>query len=859
MASNEGFKYTQKVAKNAALEALQQYVVQTSSSQCCCNLAKLSDDLTTATMADGSSTTVIPVGSPDKYTIVCKIHSKAVVANKPLPDQSNLDGNEGMGYILSRDSLWFYIRKTGSAVKYYLPYTNNLFDKDPATIQGRLSSNGKGVLLGTVTENQYISTRTGSLTFYDPSVSIYFQFAHYSIFTDISLVSYTSSNLTTDSALYTYPVAKDSTPPNNVVVFKASKINSINVNSYAEDLTDRTNSIIPAPKAGENGSQALFYPYSTSDKIFNQFNPIINMNWLADTGYQFLKTNCSVGCGQIYGQVTTTANQNIPWTVSPNFSIFKNYIYTFNNEATTDTSGNAVYDADLVTTHVNCYLFAVAQSGWTESIHEMFDNDSTSTSCPRIFGNTYNYDETFDHTITYTYNSDFPYRLAYLPTPDIWIPETGDVNGTITAESWIKSVFYLNYNTSFDPCAGPSYSITQNTVFDYEKYITNGCSGGDCFHNGNECYLDGTTFNPGSQNAYAVCNTLGPGIFNNVNNFAVNNEFNFHYYSGLNTTTLGAFTSAAPLGTGCSYAFAPIAYYWVDINYDSLFFNTSPPSDFAVFGGRSSMVINHLHTNPTLYGIITQLLGDGNDSNLLASAWRGRGFVDNTNAAFVYSQNFNRIYRLSSPWLFQGNLTGISGTGEASLSDTATTDLYTTAIVQLVDWASLADAFGDSATASLINNLISVFRAQVVPSDATIDNVTNAIIAMDSDLNNDGAVSRLNTQLKQIGSSIQNNDFTVIGPDVIGYDLPDVYTDKIFSPHGQWPFPAPSGASSYFLKAPDSYTVQRYYILNGKEYIRQFNIATSGLTTPGKQASGKVSIIGETVLDYILPIKPTSP
>lgn len=781
----------------------------------------VSADLSYITDSDGNVYPLVYTGNPQPKSLAYKLQDGTAFVQGPEIFQQFLWQDSPPAYVLSRDSTYVYIRKLGSSDKYYMPIASSMAGKDFTKFQTLFSSDGKAVLLGTITQNN-------DGTYAVPPALLYDQIARYAIFKNFSLVDYTTeATADLDLSGLTYPVGKDQ--GFKIAFFKAADIyaNYFNIN----DMSDGN---VPAPAPNSYGAKSLFFPNSDSHSLNFSFALSTEFQWDQDSGSQFWKTDLIPGA-QVdhYVQKKTKGDNTLTWQASPNSSIFKNYFFTFNN----DLDGN--YNADLVCTFVNCYFFGLTDFKWITSFESIELLDYTVYFVGNgVITIDYAYDETRELTFSYKYPEDFAYTLQYFASPDIWLPI--NVTPTTLSNSWIKNISALQDST------------VPGNVFHYE---------GKAQYDPNTNTYISTSGSPAGyyysacQFAFSYFYTIGPPgpqppltpiFYVNPPDFTKKN-----YYTGLYRTYKDYFNVSPYINAGIyiHYPGTGSFYDFADLNYDNAF-PTAAPSYFAAFGGRSSMVVNNLAGTPMLYGIITQPLGDGKDFNSLQSVFRGRNFIDNSNTAFIYKQDFNQVLRYSSPWLQQGNLSDIQGTGQASLSD-QNTDGYTDAIVELVDWQSLADAYGNSALVAKIGNLISVYRAQSVPTRAQIDSVIDDIIALDSSFTAQANATRSRLYIVNDGL---NGDTTVLGVDVIGFKMPDVYSDKIFSAYGTWPFEQPGGG---YLKAVDSYIVSGYYTDNNQEVIQHYNVDTTGLTTKGKKTSKSLKAT-DAVLDYVLPLKNTS-
>lgn len=76
---------------------------------------------------------------------------------------------------------------------------------------------------------------------------------------------------------------------------------------------------------------------------------------------------------------------------------------------------------------------------------------------------------------------------------------------------------------------------------------------------------------------------------------------------------------------------------------------------------------------------------------------------------------------------------------------------------------------------------------------------------------------------------------------------PDVFSDKIFSAQGTFPFQQPG----QILKAVDSFSVEGYYVTGNRETIQLYTVKSDGLTKKGKKASKSGTFPFDPMYDFI--------
>lgn len=822
----------------------------------------VSADLSTVVDQDtGQKYELRYTGFPEPISIAYKLSNTVAFVEGTEIQPLGCDSPSNPAYAIIKDDIYFYLKKIGDDKKYYLPQSDLLRDRDYTKFQLRLSSNGKGILIGSVEQN-------ADSSFPGAVKGIYSQIVRYTILKNIELLSYTSEALTDKPiSTVTYPVSIDN---GNYIVYAA--IADIYSNSF--DLNSFVDGTVPIPAKDAYPARGIFYPYATSKSQNNAPLILTSLNWNVSSpeGNIFVREDTSHSIQtDSYAHKESNGDQEITWDFSTNSSIFKTFTFTFNN----DTDGN--YNADLLTTHVNCYFGGILSMNWTTEF--IYNWTSVVIGCSGCsvtgnFGNENNYNEARSATFSYTYPSDFAYTLEYLATPDLWVPI--NTTGTTDFDTWQKHYVARNFSTLFDPISPglfTPYDYNGIWNFDVDLYSYTADPSvyismtGDAAAQNNLAYTSSFTLGPpfGGLPYYTDGYGNYPPTFGD-DIFTWDAGYHADYYTGLRRTYAPYFNAAGGFWPGFSIWFhqGQVPPSWTDLNYDNLFI-TVGPTVTAVFAGRSTAMFTDLAGTPKLYGEITQLLGDGADFNTMYSGFRGRSFTDNNNTAYVYKQDFNKIYRFSNPALIQGNLSNISGAGSADLSSQPGSDPYTDAIADLVNFWSIADVFGNTDLANRINTAMESYRNGIVPSDTFLNQIYADLRALSSDL--DSSVANLQNQLNQVNQAINNPEsMTIIGQDVIGFSPPDVYTDRLFSLNGTWPFPQPGGG---YLKGVDSFIIQGYYIEAQEdgtiqETVQSYRIADGtgsdpiGLTSKGKVASGTLKIADfPQVMDYILPIKET--
>lgn len=802
------------------------------------------------------------IGSPNTIEIAFRLSDTDAFVKAAKIKNLRMDADSGLGYIAAPDEKWAYIRTLGSTVKFYLPIPTNLASllDDQASwnqLQVRLSSDGNAVLMGTVFENPNTLILPGVP---DTTKDDYFhQFANYTTYKNIKLIAYTSTNikeLPMGDLIYPVPIDQGfnivyADPTNDRVA------NSLDLNKYSDGF-------VPYPEPGAPGSGSIFYPLSHANSVFSQFNILQDYTWSALSGEQQYGTAFGPGFEDVdYDNQSAVAHQTYKLRATPNSSVFSSYQFVINN----DRQGN--YDADLVVSFVNGYVVGITQIDWTESFEDAFRAHRTSPSpgSNGDYGQQYIFDEILHSIYSYTYSPDFAVNLTFLQSLDMYI-STNPITGTkdVTNSTWKKNLFARQFS-----------SVADLGVFDIHHTNEN-------YNALTEHYQEVPNLAFGAcQFAFRTSFTTGP---TSIIPFLVDDTITVTYYSGIKRTlknyfnTFGQAPNGAIIGSWPGYfesfknqdgTFSSIFTY-MDLNWDNLFFPDGFEA-FTVYAGRSTMVINKLMTKPQppLYGIVTQKLGDGSDNNALASAFRGRSFENNNNTGYIYKQDFSKIYFYSSPWLKQGNLSEIKDTGSANLPLSVSSDAFNNAISTLVDFQSLAGIYDRPDIVGEIQGLMDSYRNQQIPPPASLTTLYSNLRDMDGSLNS--LVASLAAQLAAINGALTSGDLTVIGPDVIGFNPPDVYSDQIFSLRGTFPFGTSSDART--MKAVDSYIVQEYYttkfkdkdgkVIGESETIQAYNIADGttldakgaiiprGTTTKGRNATrGRKT--KDKLYDFVMPV-----
>lgn len=893
-----GKQYTQEQAAAFASLAYQADTANAASNTSNFFIGHISSDRSTATdIQTNILYTLSYSGNPKEFDLCQKTSTTTAICIGSQITSYVIDGTIGVGIVVAQDNTGFYLRNTGSDTPYYLPTTSEfqtIFGQaaTPTNAQIGISSDGNALVVGTVLQN--VHTIVGGATaIFDASVSLFHQYALYYVVSELHFGTLT--DLINNTAGY-LPSLSYPGGVTNVVWCKHLLEELIDLNTYANGNVPAPTSRLPNTPgdADSAGNQALWFPNSTSQSSFFQFNPLLEFTWHGDSGYQsnFYQNfgTCTV---DFSGQKTSNGLQTYTWDASPNYAVFTNFRFNINNTAVIAGSQQpTVYNVDLISTFVNGYLFSVSNVQWTEDFFFQYDavlEASAFCSCGgEAYGSFWHFFENLNFDYQYEYDTDFIYKLEYFPTPDVWLT-TATVNTTTSNPAWQKFFSGDDYQNPAGPSyCGAGYNFPNPSDGSYwDAYCSETPSISNTKSPPGNCYTGGFQAGGGSSFAYSSTQTIGCPfssasgclpLYQNEGFAGGAGRAEFDYYDGLQK--VGPFDvqgGGSWPGFYLAYYTGPAEYNYVDLNYDQLFGGTSP-TYYSIFGGRSSMVLTGLNTTtPTIYGIVSQMLGDGTDSNILASAFRGRsGTLSDT--AFVYKQSFNGIWRYSASWLQAGNLDNIRANPSSNPPLSPTNDPYTQAIIQLVDWQSLADAYGDDTTSTLIGNLMARYKAAadnpvLIPTAADIQTVITAIGNMDPDLIPSAA--ELQDQLLSFNAAIAGGTEFQIQPDMIGTAVPDVYTDAIFSFSATFPF-QPFALDSQkqvvtfdrFLKAIDSWLVQEYYIdtVNNLEVITGFNIADgtnpdapAGLTTVGSTVSKTYKpVLGEQLLDFVMPITPTA-
>lgn len=783
-----------KRTKSRSLQAFQGTQINSNQETSPWFLGKINADRTKIKDYFGNEYTLRFTGNPKEVEVALRVSQDTAIVRADEIQFFQVDSSPSLGLVLGRDTTYLYIRYLGQTTKYYFPVAGVLVGQDFSLFLGNLSSNGKGALLGTVTQN----------------LTDNHQIARYVAFTDFQLVPYDDSF----TANYTYPIPKGG---ESYVVLPGTVVeNTI-------DLNENINDLVPFPEPNTTGTSGIWYPYSSIGGAFSSFNPLQNINWSADSGIVDMEDFYGVPCRE---QFKTYGNQDLVWTPSPNTGLIQNYIFTFNN--TTDGQ----YKADIIFSAINAYLLGLTEVSVQEGVFDQFYTDINNPPFQYPLNRLNKYDEVQFANYAYNYTPNFAYNLRYLESLDVWITED-PVVVTPSNKSWLKSVEHQQ--NSANPNPGSTFqgeclfdAVTQDFLFRSPAPFY---------------FINAFVY------AYATTYTVFP-----INPIAfVGYESNVRtrsFWNGAVGTTIPFINLLENYWPGFYIYFdpdSPAVYNYMDLNYDYLFIGFGVSDYGCFFAGRTTGVISDLMTQPALYGLATYVMGDGDDHNEIQSkAFRGR-VADAT--AYVYKNTVNNVLRYSSPFLVPGNLTGIQDTGSASF-EAQQQDSYVQGVVELIPLRSFADVYDDQVLVAQIDSAINAYWANTVPSAALMNTIYTGLINLTTDLI--PSINQVRSALANINAFLEG-DPTILGPDVIGFEEPDVFSDRIFSGAGQWPFAVPG---TYYLKCPDSLIVQQLYYNEGNEIIQSFNIDETGLISLGKSgASPVINGMDYSVLDFILPIK----
>lgn len=757
-------------------------------------LGKINADRTKITDYFGHEYDLTYTGNPKEVEVALRVSKNRAVVRADEIQFYQVDSSPSLGLVLGRDETYLYIRYLGQAIKYYFPVVDVLAGQDFGTFLGNLSSNGKGALLGTVTQE-----------------SDNHQVARYAAFTDFQLVAY-DDNFT--GAQYTYPITKGE--DSFVILPGAVLENTVDLNANINGLVD-----FPEPQTA--GASGIWYPYASIGSLFSGYTPLQNVTFDGNSGIVDAEDFYGVPSRQL---IQTYGNEDLTWSASPSTGLIQNYIFTFNN----DTNGN--YKADIIFTAINAYLVGLTEYDVSTGFLDQFFNDVNDPPRQYPFNLLRQYDETQHSEYTYLYTPNFAYNLRYLASLDLWITE--DPVQTIQSnKSWIKNLHYEQNST--DPSPGSSFqgsaqfdAITGDYIFrDPNNYFFSAC-----------IWAYYTTF------VAFPFNPIGFGEY-------LTDVRTRTYWNGAIGTTDPWITGFSDYWPGYFIHFPPVGptFDYMDLNYDTEFIGVDSSQYDCVFAGRTTGVITDLLTAPALYGLVTYIQGDGTDHNeVQRKAFRGRSPGA---TAFVYKTTVNDLLRYSSPFLVPGNLQNIAETGSANI-EAQQEDSYVNGVVQLIPLRSFADVYDNQVLVSQIDQAINAYWAHTIPSAGLMNTIYTGLLNLTTDLL--PSINQVKSALANIDGFL-SGDSTILGPDVIGFEEPDVFSDKIFSGAGQWPFAVPG---TFYLKCPDSYIVQQLYYSEGNEIIQSFNVDITGLTTLGKSgASPIINGMDYSVLDFILPIKET--
>ncbi len=752
-------------------------------------LGKINAERTKITDYFGNEYNLKFTGSPRQYELALRISKDTAVVQADNIQFFQCDSSPSLGLVLGRDTTYLYIRYLGQVTKYYFPIADVLAGQDFTAFLGNLSSNGKGALLGTVTQN---STDNH-------------QIARYVAYTDFQLVPYDEDF----AANYTYPIPKGE--QSFVVLPGAVVENTI-------DLNANINGFVDFPEPQTTGASGIWYPYAQIGSLFSGYTPLQNVNFDGNSGIVDAEDFYGVPSREL---IQTYGNQDLTWSASPNTGLIQNYIFTFNN--TTDGE----YKADIIFTAINAYLVGLTEYDVSTGFLDTFYNDVNNPPFQVPYNLVRQYDETQHSEYTYLYTANFAYNLRYLNSLDLWITE--DPVQTIQSnKSWLKNVLFEQND--------PTAPLIGNCTFDA---VTNEFT----FRSEPPYFISGFTWAYVSTFVTFPFNPIGFGEYQT-------NVRTRTYWNGAIGTTNPWITGFSDYWPGYYIYYAPGSptYNYMDLNYDTEFIGVDTSAYDCVFAGRSTAVVSDLLSPaPALLGVVTYLQGDGSDHNeIQRKAFRGR---EAGATAYVYKTTVNNVLRYSSPFLVPGNLTNIGETGSASI-EAAQQDSYVNGVVQLIPLRSFADVYDNQALVAQIDSAINSYWNNAIPSPALMSSIYSGLLSLTTDLQQ--SVNQVKSALANIDAFL-GGDSTVLGPDVIGFEEPDVFSDKIFSGAGQWPFPVPG---TYYLKCPDSYIVQQLYYNEGNEIIQAFNVDSAGLTTLGKASASPITNgMDYSVLDFILPIK----
>jgi hypothetical protein len=758
-------------------------------------IAKINQERTQATFADGTSQTISPAGIPNDYNIV--MGGEAV---QPAPNQYFLSGGSIKALvvgIMPDDS--FYIRQLGDDVLYQIP-TKGLpgggLDPRilPSETQVKISPDGKAVLIGgSYQDIPYTGAQEGAP---QPGYT-YRTYCNWILFTGVR----PSEN---------EPSAGGTTTPSDYcksfMLYSAATVGKLDVTSECDDK-------IPPPGQEEVGSASIYRLFASAGDLYlpstnvvgpgvayayARFFPMVYNNYTTATRDAIVGTYPTVQT--VYG-IKANGEEYINWSADAK----GNAMFRYEGQPVSITRANLLYVLSQIRTDgPNADLYTVDIVGdFTYSAIYKIDSirattyDEWNFTAPSVAAALCNTEQScystqlLYFTCDYEWYDEYPYVYPFYNTRDDEYVVNGQIffnteqlvythGGTLTScfyngptptsqtEAGSTTATYTNFGNICTGSAGPFdcryFYLTQNGDME------NACGGGGITSSCGQCFRTPYT------DTYNLRNFDGSGF--NLVNVGIPGMGNFFIFRG---------------DGGCVSPACPGAQYFATFSA-TYYYNFSIPTGYfsAYRYSRSNVSMEKVMVAP--------INGAGNTGSYLGPAIIA--------------------YRLSSPMNqnhMYGGFRGLGG-GTALVYQCADPYIPPTSDVPFPATITVEEILAHPEVFDGIN----VFGNQYTYSAGE-------------------GYSAYFWCGPYYGTAIP------VAPGAQLLQHPDVFTDRILAPTGTFPF------AEEYLKAVDSFVVEGLSNRDGGLHITKYLIEETGLTAKSTVSVG-FNYPGEILLDYIQTI-----
>lgn len=814
----KGYDYVREVAIAAAQAQLAKLFKNNTLTPGDCQVGRLNQTRTLATLPDGTQITVNPQGLVGDFAVIC--NGMAVV---PEPTQVSTDDNRGAGLIIGFDQTagQYYLRHIGSANKAVIPMsTPTNFSLDERIVfadrSASLSADGKALMIGGVFQDipKGWNPQENSATFNN---AIY----------------------RTPQPGYSYhTIAQWIIYLNPTVVVDAQGVVTFNYSDGFEgqlDLTDEAQDKIPAPIQQGLGSNAVYRLFPSHADLYlptlntvdgsagyasARFFPASHMAMTSSTpDYELPKTPFP---NAKFSNWTTSGDDQIQWSGDGHaYPLFRgknqpwgctpsNIQFVFNCGADGSYTLDIVSDISYATLYKIDFERIQAYNTFNYLYPASLSTSNNSGQCYT--------GHTLSQSFTYTIEEQYPFLLPFhnlggdrylvsglggpfltTPIPQIVYFQGGQ--GTFLGND--------NHGHLLPPVAG-----SQTAVYtDFGPL----CPGFDCIY-----------FSITAQGPDGSGGCRGPGLTESCDECGSPSTGNFQI-----TDWDGTFFSINDYGPLFSGGLSGLRPAGAGFDVFFLFLREGGCNPPSCPGNQTTMSI--------IDNFFFDFTGGGGD------AYRfGRGIC-----AFNKVAHIEKIPGTSpAQFAFQDQYQGPSITLSRLMSPLAQDHLYqsfrspstgATACTYQVADPYIPPTSGQNTVTW------QQFLGELFNFDSIAYNGGNPFAEDPGALQNPASTREGFSAFFFAGN--YTNDAQIVSATNFS-QTPDVMTDKVLAPHGTWPF------ADQLLKGADSFIIQGMSgFVDGEEFIINYKIAADGQISIGKTISGPTPFAEETIMDFIAPLQ----